>query len=142
MNTSELTYRIDQKVRWKELDALNHVNNAQYFSYFEEVRIEYMRRLGYGAVDSHSEFGPILANISCDFKSPLTYPDTLSIGCGISRIGNSSLVLDYDIFSSHQNKLVATGTSVVVMVNYKSGKAIPIPEDVRKTILEINPNVA
>ncbi len=139
---SKLTFRIEQKVRWKELDALNHVNNAQYFSYFEDVRIVYMRELGYGSLDSHSEFGPILANISCEFKSPLGYPDRLSIGCGISRLGNSSLVLDYDIFSHTQNKIVSTGRSVVVMVNYKSGKSVSIPEEVRNTIKEINPDLS
>jgi len=138
---STFTFRLDQKVRWKELDALNHVNNAQYFSYFEDIRIMYLRELGYGSLDSHSDFGPILANISCEFKSPLSYPDTLSIGCGVSRIGNSSLVLDYDIFSYAQKFIVSTGRSVVVMVNYSSGKSVSIPNEVRQKIKDSHPDL-
>ncbi len=135
---SPFTYRMDIKVRWQELDALNHVNNATYFTYFEDVRIQYMRYLGYDSLNSHTGFGPILATVSCDFKSPVAFPDTLSVGCGVTRLGNSSLNLDYDIYSNQQNKMVTYGKSVVVMVNYKTGKPVPIPPEVRTKIKEIN----
>lgn len=136
---SPFTYRMEITVRWKDLDALNHVNNAQYFTYFEDVRIQYMRHLGYDPLNSHTNFGPILANINCDFKSPVAFPDTLSVGCGVTRIGNSSCNLDYDIFSQQQNKIVTFATSIVVMVNYQTGKSVSIPKEVREKMTIIAP---
>ena len=138
---SKHTFRIEQNVHWRHLDALNHVNNAEYFTYFENVRIMFLRELGYGSVSSHDNFGPILANISCQFKAPLEFPDQLSIGCGVTRIGNSSFDLGYDIFSETQDRIVAEGASVVVMVNYSTGKSVPIPEEVRKKVTESFPDV-
>ena len=136
---SKTKYNVEmvREVRWGEMDALGHVNNAEYFSYFEDVRIAYMHKLGFTTVTSQNRLGPILASISCDFKKPILFPDTLTVGTGVSRIGNSSAQLDYEIYSEKYNEIVATGESVMVLMDYTEGKSIPIPEDIRKKIEEI-----
>ncbi len=131
---SPYTFRIELVIRWKELDALNHVNNAQYFSYFEEARIQYFDYLKLDSISYKENEGPILAHVSCDFQSPVLYPDTLSIGTGVTRIGKSSLDLDHDIFSHQQHKIVATAHSVVVMLDYKTGRSIPVNDEMRQRI--------
>jgi len=138
---SPFTFRIELVIRWKELDALNHVNNAQYFSYFEEARIQYFNHLKIDTISSKENEGPILAHVSCDFQSPILYPDTLSVGTGVSRIGRSSINLDHDIFSHQQNKIVATARSVVVMLDYQSGKSIAINDEMRQRIEGLNPGL-
>ncbi len=131
---SPFTFRIELVIRWKELDALNHVNNAQYFSYLEEARIQFINHLKLESISARKNEGPILAHVACDFLSPILYPDTLSIGSGVCRIGRSSFDIDHDIFSQQQNKLVATAHSVVVMLDYLTGKSVPIPDEMRNRI--------
>ena len=131
---SPYVFRIELVIRWKELDALNHVNNAQYFSYFEEARIQYFDYLKLDDISYKANEGPILAHVSCDFQSPVLYPDTLSVGTGVSRIGRSSLDLNHDIFSHQQNKIVATAHSVVVMLDYQTGISIPVSDEMKQRI--------
>ena len=131
---SPYTFRIELVIRWKELDALNHVNNAQYFSYLEEARIQYLNTLKLDYSFTKENEGPILAHVSCNFLSPVLYPDTLSIGSGVTRIGRSSFDIDHDIFSHQQNKIVANAHSVVVMLDYQTGKSIPIKDEMKQRI--------
>lgn len=119
------------------MDALGHVNNTTYFSYYENVRIEYFRSLGFESIIPEDNVGPVLASISCNFLKPVVYPDTIIIGAGIRKVGNSSIQLDYDIFSEQQKKIVSTGSSVVVMVNYRTGRKERVSDDIRKKIREI-----
>lgn len=123
------------------MDALGHVNNAQYFTYFENVRIEYFRSLGFKIISVNEETGPILAQISCDFRQPITFPDKLTIGAGITRIGNSSLQFDYDVYSTNEDRIVAEGKSVVVLINYRTGKSIPVTDEDRERINAAEPNL-
>jgi len=131
---SPYTFRIEIAVRWKELDALNHVNNAQFFSYFEEARIKFLSHINQETISSKNSQGPILAHVACNFKSQIHYPDTLSIGSGVSRMGRSSFDIDHDIYSHEQDKIVATAHSVVVMLDYQSGKATPISDEMKNKI--------
>jgi len=137
---SKFHFCITHDVTWGEMDALGHVNNAQYFTYFENVRVAYFRSLGFKAISADDETGPILAQISCDFRQPITFPDKLTIGVGITRIGNSSIQLDYDIYSVNEDSIVAEGKSVVVLINYRTGKSIPFTEEDREKIKAVEPD--
>ena len=111
-NKTNYNFEISRKVNWGDMDALGHVNNAKYFSYFEEARIEYIFHLGFETVTQQDRTGPILANISCDFLRPIVFPDTLTIGTGVIKIGKASMQMDYEIYSEQQKTKVAKGTSV------------------------------
>jgi YbgC/YbaW family acyl-CoA thioester hydrolase len=58
------------EVRWRDVDALRHVNNAVFFTYLEQARVHYLRELGF-ALDNPTDVGIIIAESSCRFKSPL-----------------------------------------------------------------------
>ncbi|MGI9552192.1 MAG: acyl-CoA thioesterase [Aurantibacter sp.] len=128
---------INCQVRWGEMDALGHINNTVYFRYFEDVRIEYFKKLGFEAVTSDQEMGPILAQISCQFLRPVEYPDQVTIGVWVARIGNTSLQMDYEIYSEQHQEVVATGTSVIVMINYQTGAKIQLPNQKRQQIQDL-----
>ena len=113
-------------VRWGEMDALGHVNNTVYFRYFEDVRIEYIRQLGLDLLQPKVPLGPILAQIGCNFMRPVVFPDTLTVGCRIASIGNTSFRMEQGEYSQQQQRVVATGESVIVMLNYKTGEKVPI----------------
>lgn len=141
MNKTRFTTEIEHSIRWGEMDALNHVNNAQYFSYFEDARIAYLANIGYGNVTIDVGTGPILANISCDFIKPITFPDTITIGVGTTRIGNSSMTVEYEIYSESVEEVVAKGSSVVVMIDYNTSKSILIPNWMRDKITELDQSI-
>ena len=128
---------INCSVRWGEMDALGHVNNTVYFRYFEDVRIEYFKKLGFEAVTANQEMGPILAQISCQFIRPVEYPDQVTIAVWVARIGNTSLQMDYEVYSEQHQGIVATGSSVIVLINYQNGSKIQVSDELRKQIQDL-----
>lgn len=134
MNESQFPVELSLHVRWGEMDALGHVNNAFYFKYFEDARIEYFKHLDYETFSASDEVGPVLAQISCQFKRAIVYPDTIRIRTWVVKIGNSSMQMDYSVFSESQNAEVATGSSIVVMINYQTNQKVRISDGMRERI--------
>ncbi len=130
--------RVEQEVAWGEQDKLGHVNNTVYFRYFENARIAQFERLGlqFPEPGGHG-CGPILATTHCDFLRPIHFPDRLRTEIGISKLGKSSFVQLYRIFSCSQQEVVAKGSSVSVYYDYATGKSAPIPDELRQAIVEL-----
>ena len=104
-----------QPVAWGEMDAFNHLNNVAYYRYAESARISYMHATG--LMFARDDLLTILASSSCQYLRPVTYPDTLLIGVGIKKLGNTSIILEYTFFSHSQKAHVATGSAVIVRAN-------------------------
>jgi acyl-CoA thioester hydrolase len=128
---------ISLPVQWGDQDALGHVNNIIYFRWFESARIEYLRSIGQTAEGSQNKTGVIVAAISCDFRSPVTYPDTVLIGARVSRIGNSSMTMEHTAFSQSQQVIVAEGVSTIVAFDHAAKRSQPVPETVREAIRKL-----
>lgn len=126
--------RLDIAVRWGEMDALGHVNNIIYYRYFEEIRIVYFDKIKLPFCSEGKGLGPILAASSCQFKQAVTYPDTLTVAASVSKIGNSSMTIDYQIYSNKLESIVSTGSSVIVLINYTTGEKVRISDEVREQI--------
>ena len=129
---------VEQEVAWGEQDKLGHVNNVTFFRYFENARIAYFRAIGMPMPEpGQLQCGPILANTQCDFLKPLVFPDRIRIEAGVSRIGTSSFVHSYRIYSQQQQTYVAQGQSINVYYDYQNQSSIPLPEALRQAILEL-----
>ncbi|MBN9418372.1 MAG: acyl-CoA thioesterase [Candidatus Eremiobacteraeota bacterium] len=130
--------RVEQEVSWGEQDKLGHVNNTVYFRYFENSRIAQFEKLGlkFPEPGGHG-FGPILATATCEFLKPIHFPDRIRTETGICKLGRSSFLQLYRIYSYGQQDYVATGTSVSVYYDYAAGKSAPIPDELRQAILEL-----
>lgn len=109
---------VPHTVTWGEMDAFNHVNNTQYFRYFENIRIAHFEQAGFMKIMSSDNKGPILAETNCRFKAPLTYPDTLTIGLNIKAIDKDSFTQAYTVFSEKLNRVVAEGEGKIVYYDY------------------------
>jgi acyl-CoA thioester hydrolase len=124
-------------VQWGDQDALGHVNNTVYFRWCESARVAYLLRLGLEAWLNPTELGPILAQISCNYKRQLHFPDDVLIGARISRLGQTSLTMEHCLVSRRQNAIVAESSSVVVVFNYVTQRPAPIPAEVRAAIAQL-----
>ena len=121
-------------VQWGEMDALGHVNNARFFTWFESARIALFQRIGV-ATSGPAEIGPILATTTCDFLKPVTYPATLVVTSKVSRVGETSLGMEYEVRdAAAADVLYARGTSVAVLIDYRTMQKVRVPEAVRAAI--------
>lgn len=136
MTPPPLPVRIEVPVAWGEQDLFGHVNNVVYFRYFESVRMYFLERVG--ILRSHNEhgIGVILASTTCDFEKPVTWPARLTVATGCSRIGNTSFTMDYRI-TDELGDLVAVGSSVQVMYDYRKGAKVPVPQEIRNSIAQL-----
>lgn len=125
---------VEWPIQWGDQDSFRHVNNTIYFRWFETGRIAYLERLGYTDMMKGVGLGPILAAINCNYRKQLKYPDTVLIGSKISRIGNASFTMSHVIYSRALQAVAADGDSVVVMINYDTGKTVRVPEEMRRVV--------
>ena len=123
-----------QAVVWGDMDSYRHVNNTVYFRYFENARLEYFRRMHWFEYEDETGIGPILSATQCRFRKPLTYPDTVSIGARISNIGLDRVTFDYVIVSHNLNAVAAEGQGTIVSYDYRNGKKVPLPDELRRRI--------
>ncbi|MBI2608944.1 MAG: acyl-CoA thioesterase [Deltaproteobacteria bacterium] len=130
----KLKFKHSLHVRFSDVDGLAHTNNAAYITYFEEARLAYVKALGYDRARSLKDFSFILAHVSCDFKAPSFGGDSLDIFCGITRIGNSSFDMDYEVKDHKTGTLLASGKTVQVTYNYHENKVVPMMDKLRKKI--------
>jgi len=118
------------EIRFRDLDALGHVNNAVYLSYLEVARIAYYRRLGWDG--RQNSFGFVVVNICIDYRSPLFLEDRVLVGIKVSKMGHSSFTFTYEMRSETDNRLIATAKSVQVTIDESQSHSIPVPEDLRR----------
>ena len=124
-------------VAWGDMDAFQHVNNTIYFRYFESVRIAYFEQIGFSELMQDTGIGPILASTQCNFRAPLTYPDTISVGASISKLQEDRVTMIYRVVSHKLQRIAAEGEGVIVSYNYDKNKKAPLPEKIKARILEI-----
>lgn len=121
-------------VQWGEQDSFQHVNNMVYFRWCETARVAYLERAGLRELMSDDRKGPILAAIHCDFRQPVTYPDTVLVGARVTRIGNASFQMEHRIVSTAMSIVVAESDSTIVYLDYNQHQPIPVPEWLRAAI--------
>ena len=116
-------------IQWGEMDAFNHVNNVVYIRWCETARIELFRKIwgdrgiNMKEILEGNGIGPILANFNVNYKIPISYPDNVIVQTRVAQIGNTSFNVEHQVFTEKMgNSVVAEASSVVVMLNYKTGE--------------------
>lgn len=133
---------VEITVAWGEMDALRHVNNVVYFRYLENARVAYLERLRFWEFMEKSGIGPILASTRCRFLAPLTYPDRVLVGTRLAELGKDRFVLQDCLVSERLQRVVAKGESVLVSYSYRENRKVPLPEEMRRNIAELEGSVA
>jgi len=115
--------------RFRDTDAMGHLNNAVYVTYFEVARTEYWRALT--GSPRYQEVPFILAHTTIDFRSPALVQEALVVGIRVPRIGRSSFECAYRVEEVATGRLVCEGRSVQVIYDYAKGASYPVPDDLR-----------
>jgi len=115
-------------VRFRDLDAMGHVNNSVYLTYFEEARVAYYR-VPTGHELDPATFDFVIAEITCTYRSPARLGEVLEVAIRTSEVRSRSFVFEYLITERESNRLVATGRSVQVAYDYAAGRAKSLSEE-------------
>ena len=132
------------EVRFRDCDAMGHVNNAVYLSYLEEARFHHWRASGIAARALNNAPasdagvpddvpGVILARVEIDYRRPAKYGDLLRIDIGVAAIGRTSFTYEYEILDA-SNAVIATARTVIVRFDYAAGKPVPISDGLKEAL--------
>ena len=120
-------------IRWGDMDAMGHVNNTVYFRFMEQARIGWFDAL-VPEQEAWTSTGIVIANASCNFKRPLTYPGTVEVKVYIGTPGGSSVPTFYDLVLSEDQAVYADGEATVVFIDMKTQKPARIPAAIRERL--------
>lgn len=117
-------------VRFSDMDAMGHVNNAVYLTYLEAARVDYIAKvLG---ISDPKDYNVILARVEIDYKSPASNRETMLVGCRVEELGGSSMVMGYRLEDKATGRLVALAKTVMVAYDYALAKPKRLSEDWRQ----------
>lgn len=125
-----ILFRLSISPRWRDLDAFDHVNNANFLTYLEEARIQWF--VGLGKPWMSDTMAPLLAAVQINYRLPIAYPSQVVVELFAQRVGNSSVTIGHRIVSADGTTLHADGHVVMVWVDRASGKPVALPEVVRE----------
>ncbi|MCU0398445.1 MAG: acyl-CoA thioesterase [Cyclobacteriaceae bacterium] len=129
-------HKVPIQIRFKDIDKMGHVNNANYLTYIETARIKYFEdAVGDNKKWSH-QVGIILARTEIDYKAPVFLHDSINVYTRCSRIGTKSLTLEWSIVrdKNGEEQITAQGLSVLVCYDYVHEKTIALPDEQRRSI--------
>jgi acyl-CoA thioester hydrolase len=125
------------KVRFRDLDAFGHVNNAVYFTYMEVARVEYFTHVGLLKSGEFPSPFFIIAEATCQFKAPIDMRTALVVQARVSRLGNSSFDMEYRFVDDVSSTVLATGRTVQVAFDYAANRSVPLPDEWRAAITQL-----
>jgi acyl-CoA thioester hydrolase len=124
-------------IRFRDLDAFGHVNNAVYFTFMEMARVAYFAQLGLLKSGEFPSPFFIIAEATCQFKAPIDMETPLVVQVRVSRLGNSSFDMEYRLVDEVNGTVLATGRTVQVTFDYSAGRSVPLPDEWRAAIVQL-----
>lgn len=126
-------FEMDLPIRWGDMDAMGHVNNAVYFRYMEQLRIDWFERLGFPPNPAGE--GPVIVNAHCSFMHEMRFPGSVRARQLIGRVGRSSIETVVEMSHSDEpERICATGGATIVWVDFPKRKSAPLPDWVREIV--------
>ena len=124
-----------QRVRFGDLDAMQHMNNVEFLRFFETARIDYLRTLSpEHAPTERRRFGFIFAECHISYRSPAFFDDEIRTYIRPAELRRSSLRLDFEMRAESDGRVVADGWGTLVGYDYDAGRAQPIPDELRERV--------
>jgi acyl-CoA thioester hydrolase len=131
--TDDFRHRTRVDVRFRDIDAFGHVNNAVVSSYIELARIRYL--VDVLQVEPIGVMPLILAHISIDYRSPILFSDVVEIGSRVDWLGTTSIGMSHELTGAGDGRELARSSSVLVTYDYEQAKPMPVPDDWRRALI-------
>lgn len=131
---TDFKLKVPVQVRFRDTDAMGHVNNAVYLSYLEYARVKYWEQV-LGTRDL-ADIDFILARAEIDFRSPVRLGEDVEVQIRTSELKRSSWTFEYRVVSKLDGRLVAEATTVQACYDYAKGRVKKLDDDRRRTIAE------
>jgi len=119
--------------RWGDHDSYGHVNNVVYYSYCESAITAFLVEQGTLDIAGSPVIG-LIVNSGCSYFAPMGFPDRISVGMTISRLGNSSARYELALFRNDEPQACAAAHVVYVYVDRASNTPVPIPATIRAVL--------
>ncbi len=129
-------YRIEERVRWGDVDAARIIFYGAYIRFFEFAETELFRAVGlpYGVMFDELDVWLPRAHLECDFKRAAQLDDLLEVCVYVGRVGTKSLRLDFEVRRNGGAELVATAHFVLVAVRRQTFESVPVPAELKRRL--------
>lgn len=131
-------HRLAIPTRWKDNDVYGHVNNVEYYSYFDTVINAYLIESGGLDIHAGSTIG-LCAESHCAFHAAVSFPQTIDAGLRVGLLGRSSVRYEIGLFGPEGEEPIATGWFVHVFVDRGTRRPAAIPEGIRTALERLSP---
>jgi acyl-CoA thioester hydrolase len=126
-------HHLEIPTRWKDNDVYGHVNNVEYYSYFDTVINAYL--ITAGGLDIHrGEVIGVCAESHCEYRAGFTFPETIDAGLRVGRLGRTSVRYEIGLFRAGDDSPAATGWFVHVFIERASRRPAEIPAELRAAL--------
>ena len=135
---ASLPHETKIRVRYEETDRMGVAYYGKYFTWFEVARTEFFRSTGlsYREIEEKNGLSLMVVSARCEYKSPVTYDDLLTVETTLTSMRNTSIVFGYAIKCGSSS--IASGETSHVFTN-KNGRPVKIPEDITSALLPDKP---
>ncbi|MGR3985254.1 MAG: acyl-CoA thioesterase, partial [Gammaproteobacteria bacterium] len=134
---ADYPYTIEIPTRWSDFDMMMHLNNVQYYRYFECVVLSYLAHIGSDLL--RDPVIPFAVESACKFLRPITPAPLIDAALRVSRIGNSSVQYEIGLFEKNQAAPSALGRFAHVYLDRKTEKSTAIPARIRADLEKLAP---
>ena len=132
LQRSDFDYWSTINTRWRDMDALGHLNHAIYLGYMETARVDVYIQLGFSGIRKDMDESTILGSMDVHYLSQVKHPASLDVGHRICRVGSKSFDFLAAIFIENEEKPVCSALFKMVAFNYDLNKAILVPDLIRQ----------
>ncbi len=121
--------RVTLDVRWRDLDAFNHVNNSVFLTYLEEARLRWLAGLDGTWIDEAQ--APVIAATQVNYRQQMPWPGQVVVELACIKVGTSSLTIGHRITAADGDTQYSDGHVVLVWIDPRNGRPTPLPPAVR-----------
>ena len=135
-------FRIEERVRWGDVDAARIIFYGAYIHFFEFAETELFRAVGlhYGVMFDELNIWLPRVHLECDFHSAARLDDILVVSVWVGRFGTKSMRLNFEVRRKGSDQLIATAHFVLAAVNQQTFETVPIPAELRESLAPYNAN--
>ncbi|MGA0013454.1 MAG: acyl-CoA thioesterase [Burkholderiaceae bacterium] len=122
--------------RWMDNDVYGHVNNVNYYSYFDTVVNQYLIEQGVLDIQKSPVVG-LVVQTGCSYFSSIAFPDLIHAGLRVTKLGNSSVRYEVGLFKNEDQQVSAAGHFIHVYVDRQTQRPVSLPEPLRAALQQI-----